>query len=127
MGGETSGHIVCAEVTPTGDGLVAALKMIEVMRETGQPLSVLRQRLNRSPQRSVAVPVVAKPPLEAIPELQRTMRELEAELGASGRLFVRYSGTESKLRLHVEGPNDVVVAGVIDRLRDAVARAGLAV
>lgn len=127
LGGETSGHIVCAEVTPTGDGLVAALKMIEVMRETGQPLSVLRQRLNRSPQRSVAVPVVAKPPLEAIPELQRTMRELEAELGASGRLFVRYSGTESKLRLHVEGPNDVVVAGVIDRLRDAVARAGLAV
>ncbi|AOS45414.1 Phosphoglucosamine mutase [Lacunisphaera limnophila] len=126
LGGESSGHIICAEVTPTGDGLVAALKVIEVMVATGRPLSELRRALVKFPQRSLALRVREKRPLETLPGLTGAVRALEAELGARGRVLVRYSGTESKLRLLIEGPTDAVVAAGLERLQVA-ARAELEV
>ena len=126
LGGESSGHVICSDVAVSGDGLVAALKVIAVMLATGRPLSVLRQQLRKFPQRSSALRVKEKIPLEKLSALSAVIGALEQELGAQGRGLVRYSGTEPKLRLLVEGPTDAVVDAALARLT-AAARAGLEV
>ena len=120
LGGESSGHIVCAEISPTGDGLVAALKVIEVMLATGQPLSVLRRVLTKFPQLTAALRVREKRPLPTLPRVTETIAALERELGEQGRVLVRYSGTEDKLRLLIEGPTEAVVRDGLARLEEAV-------
>jgi len=119
LGGESSGHIICSEISPTGDGLVAALKTIEVMLATGRPLSELRGALAKFPQRSLALKVREKRPLETLPTLPRAIEALERELGSQGRGLVRYSGTEAKLRLLVEGPTDAAVQAGLAQLEAA--------
>jgi len=126
LGGESSGHVICADVSPTGDGLVAALKVIEVMLATGRPLSDLRQGLKKFPQLSAALTVREKKPFESLTALPAEIKAIEAELGAKGRVLVRYSGTEPKLRLLVEGPTDAVVQACLNRLK-AATRADLEV
>ncbi|WP_221029026.1 phosphoglucosamine mutase [Actomonas aquatica] len=116
LGGESSGHIICAKLGPTGDGLAAALQVLRIMHETGEPLSRLRLVLQKFPQKTGALRVEEKVPLPDCPHLQAEMAKLEAELGASGRLLVRYSGTEPKLRLLVEGPDEITVESAFARL-----------
>ena len=124
LGGESSGHIICADVSPTGDGLVAALRVIAVMLATGKPLSELRRALVKFPQLSVALKVREKKPLESLPTLPAASKAIQQELGAKGRVLVRYSGTEAKLRLLVEGPTAAIVKAALDKLVGA-ARADL--
>lgn len=119
LGGESSGHIICADVSPTGDGLVAALKVIEVMLATGRPLSELRKGLAKFPQATRNLKVAKKRELSACVALSREIEALENELGESGRVLVRFSGTEAKLRLLVEGPAEAVVADGVARLAKA--------
>ncbi len=120
LGGESSGHIICADVSPTGDGLIAALRVLEVMRATGKPLSELRRGLRKFPQLTAAITVQAKRPLEECPTITATIAKLESELGAYGRVLVRYSGTEPKLRLLAEGPDQPTVEAALGRLMLAV-------
>lgn len=116
LGGESSGHVICSDVSPTGDGLVAALKVIAVMLATGKRLSELRRGLVKFPQLTVALQVRQKKPLESLPTLPAAIKAVETGLGSQGRVLVRYSGTESKLRLLVEGPTDAIVKAALDRL-----------
>jgi len=125
LGGESSGHIIFSEASSTGDGLVAAIKVLEVMIETGQPLSELRKTLKKFPQASKAIPVKRKPEIAGLPQLSKVIAELERELAGKGRVLVRYSGTEPKIRLLVEGPNDEIAQAALGRLESAV-RAELA-
>lgn len=124
LGGESSGHIVSLDLSPTGDGLVAALKVAKVMSETRRPLSELRKALRKFPQLSAALNVRVRKPIEMLPSLSRAIASLEGELGSSGRVLVRYSGTEPKLRLLVEGPDEAAVQSGIARLT-AAARSDL--
>jgi phosphoglucosamine mutase len=125
LGGESSGHIICREVSPAGDGLVAALKVIGVMQETGRPLSELRRALRKFPLAIEALRVREKKPLEEMALLAAAIRTLESELGKTGRVLVRYSGTERKLRLLVEGPSESSVREGLARLVQATRDEGI--
>lgn len=126
LGGESSGHIVCADVSPTGDGLIAALRVLAVMLRTGEPLSVLRRVLRKFPQVTQALKVREKRDLSLCPSLTAAIQELEARLGEAGRVLVRYSGTEDKLRLLVEAASDAEAAQGLATLQ-AAAKHDLAV
>jgi phosphoglucosamine mutase len=126
LGGESSGHFIFLDSCPSGDGLVAALRVAAVMIESGRPLSELRKAMRKFPQQADALVVREKRPIALLPALTAAIRAIELELGAKGRVLVRYSGTEPKLRLLVEGPTDAAVGSGMDRLR-AAARADLEV
>jgi phosphoglucosamine mutase len=126
LGGETSGHIVCGDVSPTGDGLVAALRVLEVMLRRGEPLSRLRRQWVRFPQRTAALRVRDRPPLASLPALSAAIAAVEAGFAGRGRVLVRYSGTEPLLRLLVEGPTEAEVAGGLAALAAAARSEGIA-
>lgn len=121
FGGEQSGHLIFLDHATTGDGLVAALQVLNVMLSQGRPLSELASVMQRSPQLLRSYRVKSRPPLDSLPTL--TQRTLEAEnlLGEDGRVVLRYSGTEPKVRIMVEGPDETVIAEIVDRLAEAIA------
>ncbi len=103
LGGEQSGHIVLLDHNATGDGLVSALQVIATMCREGKPLSELRKVITHFPQVLLNVPVANKIPFEQVPALTEAVAKVEEELDGKGRVLLRYSGTESKLRVMVEG------------------------
>jgi phosphoglucosamine mutase len=104
VGGEQSGHIILRDHGTTGDGLVAALQILRVMKTTGKPLSKLARCWTRFPQLLTNVVVREKKPLAELPEVARLIGQAEAALKPKGgRLLLRYSGTEPKIRLLLEG------------------------
>lgn len=104
LGGEPSGHIIFLDHNTTGDGLVSALQVLRIMIETGSRLSELASSFKRYPQICINVRVASKPPFERIDGLKGAIEEAEILLGDSGRVLVRYSGTENICRVMVEGP-----------------------
>ena len=121
IGGESSGHLVFPRISPTGDGLVGALEVVRVMLETGAPLSALRGHLVRFPQQTDAIRVREKKPLSGCTKISDAITSAEAALGSDGRVLVRYSGTEPKIRLLVEGKDAGEVGRLLQTLQDAVA------
>ncbi len=103
IGGESSGHIIFSDFATTGDGLLAAIKIIDLMRKTGKSLSQLRQEVSLFPQRTLNLRVSEKTPLADLKTMQAAIQKVEAKFGEEGRVLVRYSGTEPKLRILVEG------------------------
>lgn len=112
IGGENSGHIIFSDFATTGDGLLAAIKLIDTMCRLQKPLSELVKQVQLFPQKTKNLMVEVKTPLAELKTLQATIASVEADFGEDGRVLVRYSGTEPKLRLLVEGKlePDVVLA-----------------
>lgn len=117
LGGEQSGHIIFREYATTGDGMLTALKVLETAVLSGATLDALTADLIVYPQLLVNVRVRERRPLEELPRVTDEIQACEAELSGSGRILVRYSGTEPLLRVMVEGPEQ----GQVQRLADRVA------
>jgi phosphoglucosamine mutase len=116
VGGEQSGHVILRDHNTTGDGLVTALELLRIMKRTGEPLSELRRGLHKYPQQLVNVKVRQRIPLDQVPEIADEVRAVEKELGAQGRVLLRYSGTEPKIRLLVETKDEATLEAVMARL-----------
>ncbi len=122
VGGEQSGHMIFRDFSSTGDGIVSALQILRIMVETGKPLSELRRCLVKYPQEQRHLRVREKPPLGEMPEVSKLVASAEAELGQRGRLLLRYSGTEPKVRLLIEGKDRALIASWADRISDSLLR-----
>jgi phosphoglucosamine mutase len=120
LGGEESGHVIFLNHHTSGDGIIAALQLISAVRYYEKPLSELGKIMTLFPQKIVNVEVKLKPPLNSIQDLQKAIGEAEAELGDSGRVLIRYSGTQSMCRVMVEGPTEEVTDRLVHMLADAV-------
>jgi phosphoglucosamine mutase len=103
LGGEQSGHIIFSDDHTTGDGLLTALRLLEIVKTTGRPLHDLVSELSVFPQLLLNVRVREKVPVEQLPEVAAAIRAAEQHFGAEGRVIVRYSGTERLARVMVEG------------------------
>ena len=104
LGGEQSGHVIFRDYATTGDGLLTALRVLEVMRDSGRDLDALTAELETYPQRLVNVRVKERRPLGELNGVNREIRIAEVEFGDAGRVLVRFSGTEPLARVMVEGP-----------------------
>ena len=104
LGGEDSGHVVFLDHHTTGDGMMTALKLIEVMKAESKALSELCRVMTVLPQVLINVEVKHKPDLDKMPEIKDTIKAVENQLGDEGRVLIRYSGTEPLCRVMVEGP-----------------------
>jgi phosphoglucosamine mutase len=121
FGGEQSGHIIFRDFTTTGDGLVAALQLMDILQRTGKPLSELRKILKKFPQILRNTTVREKLPFEQFSVLMKQIAEAQSRLAGSGRVLLRYSGTEPKARLLLEGPDEreleELAEGIMKELR----------
>ena len=106
LGGEQSGHVVFLDHGRTGDGLMTALQVLAIMARAGRPLSELAEGFRRYPQVMVNVGVSKKRPIEELPRMQEAIADVEAKLSGRGRVLIRYSGTEMKARVMVEGEEE---------------------
>jgi phosphoglucosamine mutase len=122
LGGEQSGHVIFLDLSTTGDGLLTALRMLHIMADERRPIEELVEGLVEFPQLLVNVRVKEKVPFENVPQIVEEIRASEHRLGNTGRVLVRYSGTELLARVMVEAENaaDVdlnahAIAGAIER------------
>ena len=123
IGGETSGHVICLDRTTTGDGLIAALQVLAVMRRTGKPLSELAQGMAKFPQTMVNVRTEKRLDPATSSKIQDAVSQAEDELADSGRVVLRASGTEPVIRVMVEGENESQVIHLAEKLAAVVADA----
>ena len=120
LGGEQSGHIIFSDHVTTGDGILAALRVLEIMQRTGQPLSELKRRILRFPQITRNVRISKRDPFENHPEILLAIREAQAALKDKGRLLVRYSGTEPLVRIMVEGEEHTIIDELSLHIADSI-------
>jgi len=120
FGGEQSGHFIFLDHNTTGDGLISALQILSLMKRSKKPLSELAKAMSAVPQILVNLRVKQKPDLESIPEIDQAIQDNNRRLNGSGRVVIRYSGTEPLLRIMVEGEHASVVKEVADDLARVV-------
>jgi phosphoglucosamine mutase len=123
FGGEQSGHLIFLDHVTTGDGVCAALNLLAVMKRSGQRLSRLAACFEPSPQVQINVAVREKLPLETLDSVQAAIAGVEKALCGKGRVLVRFSGTENKARVLVEGPDDAVIRAHAERIAAALRHA----
>jgi phosphoglucosamine mutase len=119
VGGEPSGHIIFSDYTTTGDGLLAALQVLAVVKKQGQPVSRVCHRFDPLPQVLKNVRYRSGKPLENT-KVRDAIKDAEARLDGHGRLIVRSSGTEPVIRVMGEGDDQVLVEEVVDGIVDAL-------
>jgi phosphoglucosamine mutase len=120
FGGEQSGHFIFLDHNTTGDGLISALQILSLMKRSKKPLSELATAMTAVPQILVNIQVKQKPLLESIPEIDQAIQANNGRLNGSGRVVIRYSGTEPLIRIMVEGEHASVVKEVADDLARVV-------
>jgi phosphoglucosamine mutase len=117
LGGESSGHIACLDITTTGDGIVSALQVLETMISTGQSLLALKAGIRKYPQRLINVRMEQRVDLARLDPIKDAVKQVEGELGENGRVLLRPSGTEPVVRIMVEG----IDPGQVERLAGELA------
>jgi phosphoglucosamine mutase len=120
LGGEQSGHVIFHQYATTGDGMLTALRVFEVMRQTGAGLDELTAELQVYPQLLVNVRVRERKPLEQMPAVVAEIRAAEESFGDTGRVLVRFSGTEPLARVMVEGPELDRVEAFANRIAERI-------
>ena len=123
LGGESSGHIICGNLSTTGDGVIAALQVLAAVRASGKSLEVLASGFNPLPQVLVNVRITKGFDLSAHPTIAEACRRVESELEGRGRLLLRPSGTEPVIRVMVEGDDTVAIDALADEVADAIRQA----
>jgi len=119
VGGEKSGHVILMDYATTGDGIITALQVLKLLKQKNTSLAKLADCMDEYPQQLVSLKVKTKKPIQSLPTLSRVMEETRSDLGTQGRMIVRYSGTENKIRLLVEAKS----ARTVDRWIKALTRA----
>ncbi len=120
LGGESSGHLICLDMTTTGDGVVSALQVLDAMVRSGQTLNNLKSGMNKYPQTLVNVRLSKQVDVMTIDEVKAAVQETEAQLGDTGRVLLRPSGTEPLVRVMVEGQDGKQVKQLANELAEAV-------
>lgn len=123
LGGEQSGHLVFLDYATTGDGTLAALQVLSVMCRTHQPMSELTGIFEPVPQTLVNVVVKERRDLSSLPPVQKIITSIEKKLGREGRVLVRYSGTEPKVRVLVEGNDDKQIKAYAEEISHSLREA----
>lgn len=119
FGGEQSGHLIFLDHSTTGDGLVAALQVLNLMISQARPLSEISRRFERVPQLLVSKLVLSKPPIHSLPTVTKAIKATEEKLAGDGRVVVRYSGTEAKVRVMVEALEEETTRSACDEILEA--------
>ena len=120
LGGESSGHIICLDMTTTGDGIVSALQVLDAMVRSGQSLNTLKSGMNKYPQTLVNVRMSKQVDVMELDDVKQAVKDVEAELGKTGRVLLRLSGTEPLVRVMVEGQDGNQVEKLANELAEAV-------
>ena len=123
FGGEQSGHLIFLDQSTTGDGTLAALQVLTVMCRAGKPMSELKKIFEPVPQTLLNVEVKSRRELSELPTVLKAIKSVEEKLGAEGRVLVRFSGTEAKARVLIEGPNAQNNQAWAEEIGDALKRA----
>jgi phosphoglucosamine mutase len=126
LGGEQSGHVIFSDYLFTGDGLITALNVMRTMAATGREVGDLADDLRTYPQVLINVRVSEKPDLKSVPTVAGVIDDVEKRLAGSGRLLIRYSGTEPLLRVMLEGQNKDEIETMGQAIVTALRGAGLA-
>ncbi|MGE4492772.1 MAG: phosphoglucosamine mutase, partial [Syntrophotalea sp.] len=122
LGGEQSGHMIFLEHNTTGDGMVSALQLLAIMQRTGKPLSELSGVMTALPQVLLNVRVASRQDIYIVPEISRTIKAAEEKLADSGRVLIRYSGTEPLLRIMLEGQDELQITEMAQEIADVIDR-----
>ena len=120
LGGEQTGHILFPHLATTGDGLLTALVVLDLVARSGKSIDELTADLKVFPQVIVNVKVREKKPLESIPSVRARIRAAEEELADSGRVVIRYSGTEALARVMIEAESEEAMRRHADAIADAI-------
>ena len=126
LGGESSGHIICLDLTTTGDGIISALQVLEAMVSGGRSLNEIKRGMTKVPQTLINVRIQEKIDVLALPEVQRAVAGVETRLGNNGRVLLRPSGTEPVVRVMIEGRDGSIVDELANELAGEVEKAAKA-